>query len=76
MFTDLFIQLEEYFVNNTYYSVFYLIAFIILAWLIGYAMCEKRYRSLLDDVLNVIETPGIKLEAKEDIVIKLLKEEK
>ena len=75
MFTDLFIQLEEYFVNNTYYSVFYLIAFILLAWMIGYAMCEKHYRLLITDVLNVIDTPGIKPEAKEDIVIKLLKEE-
>ena len=75
MFTKIFINLELWFANNTYYGVMYLFGMIILAWLIGYAACEKRYRSLLDDVLNVIETPGIKLEAKEDIVIKLLKEE-
>ena len=76
MLTEIFINLELWFANNTYYGVMYLFGMIILAWLIGYAACEKRYRSLLDDVLNVIETPGIKLEAKEDIVIKLLKEEK
>ena len=75
MLTKIFINLELWFANNTYYGVMYLFGMIILAWLIGYAMCEKRYRSLITDVLNVIETPGIKLEAKEDIVIKLLKEE-
>jgi len=72
MFTDLFIQLEEYFVNNTYYSVFYLIAFILLAWMIGYSQGQANATRLLDNITDIINSKAIPDKNKTYIISKFI----
>ena len=72
MFTDLFIQLEEYFVNNTYYSVFYLIGMILLAWLIGYSQGQANATRLLDNITDIINSKAIPDKNKTYIISKFI----
>ena len=72
MFTDLFISIETWFVENTYYGVMYLIGMIILAWLIGYSQGQANATRLLDDITDIINSKAIPDKNKTYIISKFI----